>query len=252
MTDTGPRLYDELAGWYHLLTPPEEYDEEAGFFQRIFAEELGGPPATLLELGSGGGCMAFHYKAHTEATLTDLSPQMLAISRAINPELEHIAGDMCTLRLGRTFDVVFAHDAVCYLLTEDALRQAMATAYAHLRPGGVAVFAPDHTRETFSEHTDHGGSDGDGRALRYLEWTIDPDPSDTTYQVDYAYLLHEDGRPTRVEMDTHIEGLFSRDVWLRLLTETGFQVHPRHRDDLTEPPYDQNEIFIARRPAEAE
>lgn len=56
---------------------------------------------------------------------------------------------MCTVRLGRTFDAVLVHDAVMYLTTEDDLRQAIATTYVHVRPGGVAVFAPDYVSETF-------------------------------------------------------------------------------------------------------
>ena len=96
---------------------------------------------------------------------------MLAISTTINPECEHLVGDMRTLRLGRTFDAVLVHDAICYMTTEDDLRAAMATAVQHLRPGGVAVFAPDHVRERFAVGTDHGGEDGPprptvGRGLR--------------------------------------------------------------------------------------
>jgi len=43
---------------------------------------------------------------------------MLELSRTINPEAEHILGDMRTLRLGRTFDAVLIHDAICYMTTE--------------------------------------------------------------------------------------------------------------------------------------
>ena len=32
------------------------------------------------------------------------------MSRSINPECEHVQGDMRTLRLGREFDAVFVHD----------------------------------------------------------------------------------------------------------------------------------------------
>jgi len=35
---------------------------------------------------------------------------MLELSRTINPELEHLVGDMRTIRLGRTFDAVLIHD----------------------------------------------------------------------------------------------------------------------------------------------
>lgn len=102
-------------------------------------------------------------------TLVDLSPEMLAVSRALNPECEHLASDMRTIRLGRLFDAVFIHDAIMYMTTEIDLRAAMATVYLHCRPGGVALFVPDHVRETFTPSTEYGGPDGEQRALRYLE-----------------------------------------------------------------------------------
>lgn len=247
-----PRLYTDLADWFHLLTAPEAYAEEAAFFLRHFADALGGPPTTLLELGSGGGNMASHYKREVpRVTLTDLSPTMLAASQRVNPDLEHVQGDMRSLRLRRRFDAVLAHDAVCYLATEDDLRQAMETAFVHCRPGGVAIFAPDHVREHFADSTDHGGHDGEGRSLRYLEWTWDPDPADTTYTADYAYLLHEQGQPTRCVYDRHLCGLFGRADWLRLLAEVGFRqarVVPLEHAEV-EP--GSVEVFVATKPASA-
>ena len=59
--------------------------------------------------------------------------------------------------------------------------------------------------------------------MRYLEWTFDPDPSDSTCVVEYAYVLHEAGRPTRTVLERHEEGLFVRADWLRLLEEVGFK-----------------------------
>lgn len=47
-------------------------------------------------------------------TLVDLSPEMLTTSCALNPECEHLPGDMRTVRLGRLFDAVFIHDAIIY------------------------------------------------------------------------------------------------------------------------------------------
>jgi hypothetical protein len=242
-----PRLYHELAPWFHLLTAPEDYAEEEAFYRRLIVEASTAPPRTLLELGSGGGNMASHYKRHFQATLTDISAEMLALSRTINPECEHIQGDMRTLRLGRVFDAVFVHDAVVYLTTEDELEQAITTAYLHCKPGGVAVVAPDYVRETFQLGTDHGGHDGQGRALRYLAWITDPDPTDTTYDVDYIYALREDGRPLRLESDHHTEGLFSREVWRRRLKEAGFRVTVRPLEH-SEVPLGQTEVFVAVKP----
>ncbi len=183
----------------------------------------------MLELGSGGGNNAAHLKAEFACTLSDVSPQMLDLSRTVNPDCEHVLGDMRTLRLGRTFDAVFVHDAVAYMATESELRDCLRTAFAHTRPGGMALFVPDYTRETFRPSTSHGGHDGsDGRSLRYLEWSTDPDPADTEYEVDYAVVLREPGHEPRVVHDHHLEGLFPEHTWLYLLEQVGFAVTVDH------------------------
>ena len=223
-------MYGELAPWFHLITAPADYADEAEDVVRLLADHgvvLGpaNPNATVLELGSGGGNTASHLKARAHLTLTDIAPAMLALSATLNPDCEHIEGDMRTLRLGRTFDAVLLHDAVTYMTTEADLRAAMETAFVHLRPGGAVVLLPDFTAETFRAETKHGGHDGsDGRSLRYLEWVSDPDPTDTTVVTDYAYLLHGADGSVQVLDDRHVEGIFPRATWLRLLAEVGFRV----------------------------
>jgi hypothetical protein len=119
----------------------------------------------------------------------------------------------------------------------------------HCRPGGAALFAPDHVRELFDPpYTDHGGHDGkDGRGLRYLEWTWDADPSDDIYTVDFAYLLREAQGLVRVEQDRHTEGVFSRDTWLRLLAGSGFQAKAVPFEHSEEEP-GSLEVFVGRKP----
>ena len=218
-------MYSDLAPWFHLLTDPADYADEAAFTVAVVEAMIEGEARTLLELGSGGGNNAAHLKYRFECTLTDLSAEMLALSATINPECEHLVGDMRTLRLGRTFDVVFAHDALSYLTTEDDLRAALETAAAHVRPGGVVVLTPDATTEIFAPGTDTGGHDGeDGRSLRYLEWTHPA--TKTTYEVDYAIVLREAGGSTRVVHDRHVLGLFPEATWLELLREVGLEPLP--------------------------
>jgi SAM-dependent methyltransferase len=219
------KLYRELAEWWPLFSPPgEDYAQEAAYVRGLIEERAHGSVRTLLELGSGGGNNASHLKAHYELTLVDVAPEMLAVSRVLNPECEHVEADMTNVRLGRVFDAVFVHDAVSYLTREADLAAAMETAAVHCRPGGVAIFAPDCVRETFEPGTDDGGADGDGRALRYLEWTHDPDPNDTTYAVDYAIVMRDERGDSRVVHDRHVEGLFPRATWQNLLDAAGFDV----------------------------
>lgn len=242
-----PRLYGELASWWPLLSAPEDYEEEAGIYIRAFMEACDARPTTLLELGSGGGNNASHMKRSFEdVVLVDRSAGMLDVSRRLNPECRHVQGDMRSVRLGRQFDCVFIHDAVCYITTEDDLRQVMETALVHCVPGGVALFAPDFVTETFRLSTDHGGHDGADRGMRYLEWTWDPDPSDTTYVVDFAYLLREADGSTRVVQDRHLEGLFPRSTWLRLLEKVGFS--PRAVEIQFSDVEWPTEMFVAKLP----
>jgi hypothetical protein len=53
--------------------------------------------------------------------------------------------------------------------------------------------------------------------------TRDPDPTDDTHTVDYAYLLRGRDGSTRVVHDCHGERLFSRERWLRALSDAGFE-----------------------------
>jgi len=234
-----PKLYSELASWFHLLSAPKDYAEEAEFARNTLVEASAAPLKTVLELGAGGGNNASHMKSAFTMTLTDLSESMLDESRRINPECEHIPGDMRTLRLARVFDAVFVHDALTYLTTRDELIQCMKTAVVHCRPGGVVLFMPDYVRETFVSGVHHGGHDGDGRSLRYFEWTFDPDTSDTTYTIDFVLLLRDGSSPVRVEHDHHVNGLFSRSEWLDGLREAGFKSQLMVVD-----PYGR-EVFVA-------
>ena len=222
---------------------PDDSREAADYIRMIQAACPGA--RTLLELGSGGGNNAFHMKRALTCTLTDVSPRMLHLSQSINPECEHVVGDMRTLRLGRLFDVVFVHDAVEYMTTIADLSQAAATAFTHTRPGGVALFLPDGTKETFRQSVDDGGHDGpDGRALRYLEWTIDPDPSDDRYEVHFACLLRN-GAAVHVVHDRHEHALFTRRQWLDVLAAAGFAVSTPPLDEAT---HELQVAFLARRP----
>ncbi len=235
------KMYGDLATWWPLLSAVEDYADEATFFAELLLGAGMPPNPSLLELGSGGGNNAFYLKRiFPRVTLADLSPDMLAMSRALNAECEHIEGDMRTLRLGREFDAVFVHDAIEYMTSSADLRRAFETAWVHCRPGGSALFVPDHVSETFEPATDHGGHDGDGRSLRYLEWIHDPDPDDTECVVEMAYVLREDGKPTRVEHEQHVFGLFPRETWLALLRDVGFE------PQVVRDPYGRD-VFLARK-----
>ena len=149
-----PRLYTDLAAWWPLLSPPSHYVEEAADLLPEMLAAPDAPPRTLLELGCGGGSLAYHLKSSLQLTLSDRSPQMLA--------------------------------------------------------------------------------GADGRGLRYMEWTWDPDPGDDTYDTVFAFLLRESNGLVRADSDYHRLGLFSRAAWLTWFDQVGFvpssRMDPWRRD----------------------
>ena len=195
-------LYGDLAPWFHLLTPPEEYADEAALQPRA--------PARAASTGRSRRCSSSGRAAATSASHLQRSMRAHAdrpvagrcsrSARRINPECEHLVGDMRTLRLGRTFDAVLVHDAICYMTTEADLRAAMATAFEHLRPGGAGRARARLTsaRRSRPEPTTVGRTDrrrataGQAAPCATSNGRPIPDPSDTTYQVDYAILTRDE------------------------------------------------------------
>jgi len=240
-----PLLYGELVSWYYLIDPTAAHGPEVAAYRGALERFATRPLETLLELGAGGGNNGFHLKPRFRCTLTDISAPMQGLSAALNPECEHILGDMRSLRLGRSFDAVLVHDAIMYMTTREELFATMQTAYAHLSPGGAAVFTPDCVREDLVDETVlFEGADAT-RALRGLEWSWDPDPSDDQFSVEYALLLR-DASGVRAVHDRHTEGVFRRATWLELLARAGFvtETFPRPLDEDGE--FDQ--VFVCRRP----
>ena len=238
-----PLLYRDLAPWWHLFSSPADYRMETRPFRRLLLSYGAKPAKTLLELGSGGGNNASYLKKWFDMTLVDRSHGMLKGSRRLNPECEHVQGDMRSVRLARTFDRVFIHDAIMHMTTEADLVRALRTAFVHTRPGGATVVAPDCTRETYASITHHGGNDLVDRSLRYLEWSFDRDPNDQAYEVHFVYLLRDARGRVRAHQDVHEFGLFRRSLWLSALRRVGFKA--RCLDDKAL----RRDVFVGVRPA---
>lgn len=229
-----PRLYTDLAHLWPFLSPPEHYAKETASLRELIDHALGNPPAgqrwSLLELGAGGGHSIVHLKEHYDCTASDLSPEMLAHCKALNPEVPTVEGDMRTMRLDKQFDAVLICDAIDYMTTHDDAVAALATIAAHLRPGGVALFAPTYTRETFTDGdvADDGttipGIAGDD-CLTYFSFVHDPDPGDTQFEMILLYLLRDHAtRQVQTIEDRHTCGLFSISDWQDMAGEAGLAI----------------------------
>ena len=220
-----PRLYAGLAVWWPLFSRPQDYAEEAAWISSTLVETLGRQPEQILELGSGGGNVASHLTRHVKMTLSDVSPGMLEVSRHLNPQAEHVEGDMRSLRLGKIFDAVIIHDAIMYMTSAGDLVAALTTAHAHLKADGALVVLPDYVAETFEPRVQSGGHDardGSARGLRYIAWAHAPKVGTTAHDLDFAIMLRVADGSVEVFHDRHRLGIFPRDAWREAFVSAGF------------------------------
>jgi len=70
---------------------------------------------------------------------------------------------------------------------------------------------------TYSTH-----SKGDVE-ITFIENDYDPDPTDTSYEATFIYLVRVGGK-LEVHSDCHLCGIFKLETWLEFLKATGFEV----------------------------
>jgi SAM-dependent methyltransferase len=142
-------VFGDYAQWYDLLYRDKDYAAEVDYVAALLRRH-GLTRGRLLELGCGTGLHAAGLaRGGFEVAGVDLSPGMLAAAerrRAALPAAEagrltFSPGDARTVRLPGPFDAVLAlFHVMSYQRTSADLDSAMATAAAHLAPGGLFLF----------------------------------------------------------------------------------------------------------------
>lgn len=218
------RLYGDLAWTWPIISPPEDYTKESEQFAKIIREHSKIEVKTLLNLGCGGGHNDHTLKKYFEVTGVDVSRPMINLAKKLNPKVGYLIGDMRTVRLDKAFDAVTIFDSINYMLTEEELHSAFTTAFMHLKPGGVFLTYQENSLGRFKQnHTEYSTHSKGDITITFIENCYDPDPTDTTLELTFVYLIRNRGQ-LRIETDHHVVGIFPKETWLTLLRETGFSV----------------------------
>jgi len=232
---TLPRLYDDLAYLWPLLSPPEHYEAEAAVLIELidqYCQAEVDQPLSVLELGAGGGHTLVHLVERFDCTAVDLSAPMIGHCQRLVPEATAVIGDMRSVRLEKTFNAVFIHDAIDYMLSEQDVRATLNTAAAHLKPGGLCVIAPTYTRENFVDgDVADDGTTTDNEELTYFTYVHDADPADDIFEMILLYLIRDaETRTVEVVEDRHMCGLFTNAQWVQWMTDAGFNARHVEQD----------------------
>jgi SAM-dependent methyltransferase len=216
-------MYNDLAWTWPIISPPEDYVEEAELIAGLVNEFSKTKAGSMLNLGCGGGHEDFSLKKYFQVTGVDLSENMLELSRRLNPENTYHRDDLRSVRLDGQFDSVIA-TSLMYMKNKEDLRSAFQTAYEHLKPNGVFVALAEKTVENFEQNKTYCSTHNSGEIeIVYVENHYDPDTSDTTFELTMIYLIRRNG-VLEIQKDHHLCGIFSLDTWIELLNEIGFDV----------------------------
>ena len=246
------RLYRDLAWLWPMWGDAEEYRAESELFATLIKQYARIGVSNILDIGCGGGKNTFHLKRNFALTGIDVSEEMLALARDLNPDCDFRLGDMRDFQLGREFDSVFINDAITYMSTKADLLSAFLSTFRHVRPGGVVITYPDHIKETFVQNQTKvsrakAPSKPANLDVIFIENSYDPDPDDDSYEFTLVYLIREDGR-LRIEHDLHVGGVFALDVWRESLRTVGFEVHEEGWGENPGPSEQQLPVFVCVRP----
>jgi SAM-dependent methyltransferase len=128
-----PQLYE--------LAYPEPNDETPMMCRRMFSRYLTKPPRSIFDIGCGTGRdLDSLSRECPDCWGVDYLREMIEFAKARRPHLHLQVGDMRTLRLGRTFDVVMSMgSAFMYALTDADVASALDTFVAHSHPGTLLI-----------------------------------------------------------------------------------------------------------------
>jgi SAM-dependent methyltransferase len=140
---------ENYSKYYNLLYNDKNYKSEVEYLLELIRTH-GANPQSILDLGCGSGNHALLLMEQGYSVDgVDFSPQMLKIA---NEKIQHLSedfidkinfleGDVRTVRLEKQYDIVTSlFHVMSYQLTEADLISSIATAKAHLKPGGFFLF----------------------------------------------------------------------------------------------------------------
>jgi SAM-dependent methyltransferase len=249
------------ANAYDTLYQDKDYPAECDLVEALFRAHGVTAAHDLLDLGCGTGGHAIELaRRGYDVVGVDRSASMLALARekaARAGAADHLSlheGDVRTVRLARQFDAVLCMFAVLgYQTDNDAAIATLATAAAHLRPGGLFLadvwFGPAVLRERPTQRTRVIPTPG-GYVLRAVEPTLEVTSQVVT--VDYRLWQIEANRVASETREQHVMRYFfpqELDLLLRLaglslVRLTAFPTTDQAPDETT-----WNILVVARRDA---
>lgn len=149
-----------------------------------FVEALG--PRSVLDAGCGTGRVGRELaRRGIDVVGVDIDDEMLGTARRKSPDVEWRTGDLATIDLGRTFDVIVMAGNVMIFLAPGTEAAVVANVARHLAPGGalVAGFQLQPGRLDLMAYDAHCSAAGLVLVDRFATWDREPFAGGGNYAV---------------------------------------------------------------------
>jgi SAM-dependent methyltransferase len=221
-------VFKEYSNYYNLLYKDKNYIGETDYIDSLIKKFSFSESTTVLNLGCGTGKHdgLLRQKGY-EITGVDFSNDMLDIARANCPQIPFIEGDVRTLKLNKTFDVVLSlFHVMSYQTLNKDLYDAFLTAKHHLKVGGIFIFdfwyGPSVIAEMPSKRTKQV-EDDHLKIVRYTTPTIHPNENIVDVHFDVEITNKQTNEVTQLKELHHMRYLFLPEL-RQLLNTAGLMI----------------------------
>src|SRR6266568_3183630 len=200
---------------------------------RIFSKYLAIIPSSILDIGCGTGSdLGFLVQSYPDCWGIDYYREMVIFAREQYPRVHFEVGDMRSVRLGRTFDVILClGSAFSYALTNDDIENVLHTFSAHAHLGTLVIldiwnamsFVGNKVFEDVPPiQLDTATFSATGKAIysfdrkrqllvRHRTWKISGQP-DVEDSCQYRLFFPAELTHLITEQDFHVVGMFDNDM----------------------------------------
>lgn len=206
--------YEKLASFYDK---GEWGNHGATFIQFIDAAcaNHGFKPSSVLDIACGTGSLIGELaRRNLRVAGSDISPEMIRVSKEKYPGIPFHIADMIKLRLNQTFDlIVCSFDSFNYLKTDDDVEAAMAAVSRHLNKGGLFIF--DVVNENLYLEKHHGVIERNIEGVAFRQ-VLNYDPNTKVASTVFVF--------SATEREEHLQKAYAKKEISEKLVGLGFRV----------------------------
>lgn len=228
--------FGDYAQYYNLLYKNKDYQGESDFVISLI-DKYAPDTKTVLDLGCGTGRHDYILSEKYDVTGVDISKTMLAMAEDFRTQCsltdsfsgtlpQFIEADVRYFESADRFDAVISlFHVMSYQITNTDLKQALATAQKHLKPGGVFLFDFWYGPGVITDKPVQREKVIENRGIKIIRTAV-PDlyPTENRVDVNYKMDIEFPDKTKEIVHETHkMRYLFLPEL-KELLSQVGLEV----------------------------